>query len=62
MNLFHFKHSSPHTDKSQKEYTPELITQQTLLYDESEGGEFLDDAIRTHEQLLFNAEESNDNV
>lgn len=56
MKLFHFERSSSNTGKSEKEYTHEMISHQQL-YDESEGGEFLDDAIRTHEQQLFNAED-----
>jgi len=39
MNLFHFEHSSSNTGKSEKEYTPEMISHQQLYY-ESEGGEF----------------------
>lgn len=61
MNFSLSPNRSHNTAQSEKEYTPELISHPTQIYAESEGGEFLDDAIRTHEQPLPNAVESNNN-
>lgn len=57
MKFIHFKHTSPGADDSKKEYAPELISHQNQLDEESDGGEFSDDAIRTHEQPYFDAKE-----
>jgi len=42
--------------KDDKEYTPELDAHEPL-HDESEGGEYMDDALRMHEQPLGGKEE-----
>ena len=42
--------------KADREYTPELDVHQPL-HDESEGGEYMDDALRMHEQPLTITEE-----
>lgn len=39
------------TSKADTEYTPELDGHEPL-HDESEGGEYMDDALRMHEQPL----------
>lgn len=56
MNIFPFEHTAPNTNNSGDGYTP-VISHQDQLYDKSAGGEFLDDAIRTHEQPLSNEKE-----
>jgi hypothetical protein len=58
MKLFLSKHRLPIDVNAESEYTPLLMSHLHQLYDESEGSEYLDDAIRMYDQPLLNAEVS----